>query len=287
MAAPTPVSSLVHSSTLVTAGVYLLVRFYSFLRGYEYYEYCVFYIGVVTCLMASLSAIYENDLKKIIALSTLRQLGMMFIALGLNSPLMAFFHLITHALFKALLFICAGTIIHSLQNNQDIRIMGNLSLRMPVTCVSLNVASLALCGFPFIAGFYSKDLIVESVIYSYLPIRTTFFIIVRVCLTRVYRVRLLLLTMWNPYKGKVLLIVSDERVVVYVPFLILLLGGVMGGAGLSWLLFPFSNVMSLPLLLKVIVLVLVIVVGACSYVFVGRGMELRVGYFIGSMWFLS
>lgn len=126
IAAPTPVSSLVHSSTLVTAGVYLLVRFYPSLSVHFYFCYFVFYLGVVTCLMSSFSAIYENDLKKIIALSTLSQLGVMFMALGLGFPLLAFFHLVTHAMFKALLFVCAGTIIHSMCNNQDVRLIGGL-----------------------------------------------------------------------------------------------------------------------------------------------------------------
>lgn len=126
MAAPTPVSSLVHSSTLVTAGVYLLVRFYPSLRVHSYFCFLIFYVGVVTCLMARFSALYENDLKKIVALSTLSQLGVMIMALGLGLPILSFFHLITHALFKALLFICAGTIIHNIQNNQDVRLIGNL-----------------------------------------------------------------------------------------------------------------------------------------------------------------
>lgn len=126
MAAPTPVSSLVHSSTLVTAGVYLLVRFYPSLRVHSYFCYFLFYVGVITCLIARFSALYENDLKKIVALSTLSQLGVIVMALGLGFPMLRFFHLITHALFKALLFVCAGTIIHSMQNNQDIRLMGGL-----------------------------------------------------------------------------------------------------------------------------------------------------------------
>lgn len=195
IAAPTPVSSLVHSSTLVTAGVYLLIRFYPSLGVHYYFCNCMFYVGVVTCLMARFSALYENDLKKVVALSTLSQLGVMVMAVGLGFPMLGFFHLVTHALFKALLFICAGTIIHSMQNNQDIRMMGGLWFRMPVTCMVLNVANLALCGFPFIAGFYSKDLIVESFLFSRFPLRTSFLIILRVCLTGGYRVRLSVFTL--------------------------------------------------------------------------------------------
>ena len=287
IAAPTPVSSLVHSSTLVTAGVYMLIRFYPFLNIYEHYNHTIFYIGVITCIIARLSALYENDLKKIIALSTLRQLGVIFIALGLNSPAIAFFHLITHALFKALLFVCAGTIIHSSQNNQDIRIIGRLWTRMPTTCTALNIANLALCGFPFIAGFYSKDLIAESVIYSNFPARTSTLIIMRICLTRGYRIRLSVSTLWNPYKGKTTVILSDERLITYIPFLILLSGGVMGGACLSWVITPFTNVIVLPLPLKTIVLSLVIIIGLSSYLLIELRVKWWARHFIGSIWFLS
>lgn len=126
IAAPTPVSALVHSSTLVTAGVFLLIRFYTPLSSLLYFHRITFYLGVVTCILASLAALAENDLKKIIALSTLRQLGIIVITIGLAQPSLAFFHLITHAIFKAILFICAGTIIHVCQDSQDIRLIGNL-----------------------------------------------------------------------------------------------------------------------------------------------------------------
>jgi len=230
MAAPTPVSSLVHSSTLVTAGVYLLFRFYVSLNLYYYFSLFIFYSGVVTCLMASLSAIYENDLKKIIALSTLSQLGVMMIALGLSCPILAFFHLVTHALFKALLFICAGTIIHMRQNNQDIRLMGNVWSLMPVTCASLNVANLALCGFPFMAGFYSKDLIVESFMFSVFPISTSILLMLSVCLTSAYTVRLCVYSLWGVCKSGSVLLYRDESLFTYLACFILLLGAVFGGA---------------------------------------------------------
>lgn len=122
----------------------------------------LFIIGVTTRLMAGTSACLETDLKKIIALSTLSQLGLIIIRLGLALNGFALFHLLTHALFKALLFLCAGTIIHVQQNNQDIRLMGNLSSQLPLTTSILNIANLALCGFPFLGGFYSKDLILEG-----------------------------------------------------------------------------------------------------------------------------
>jgi NADH-ubiquinone oxidoreductase chain 5 len=153
------VSALVHSSTLVTAGVYLLVRFRGIIR--IRFSFFLFYISVLTILISGLGANFEFDLKKIIALSTLRQLGLIMSILSLGCYKIAYFHLLTHAIFKALLFLCGGFIIHQFNNIQDIRILGGLSTVSPSVCVCLNVANLALCGFPFMAGFYSKDLILE------------------------------------------------------------------------------------------------------------------------------
>lgn len=161
MAAPTPVSALVHSSTLVTAGVYLIIRFNRFLVGREMNLYLLF-MAVVTIFMSGLIANVENDLKKIIALSTLRQLGLIIIILRVGIKIVAFYHLLTHAIFKSILFICAGIIIHSIMNNQDIRLLGNLNKVIPFTIIRFLISRLALCGFPFIAGFYSKDFIIEE-----------------------------------------------------------------------------------------------------------------------------
>ena len=167
IAAPTPVSALVHSSTLVTAGVYLLIRFNIILND-SFLGQFLLLISSLTIFMAGLGANFEFDLKKIIALSTLSQLGLIIRILSIGFYKLAFFHLLTHALFKALLFICAGVIIHNTKNAQDIRFIGNLNIRIPLTCRCFNIANLALCGIPFLAGFYSKDLILEIVILSYI-----------------------------------------------------------------------------------------------------------------------
>nr|YP_010850290.1 NADH dehydrogenase subunit 5 [Tomicus minor]WGH11781.1 NADH dehydrogenase subunit 5 [Tomicus minor] len=159
MAAPTPVSSLVHSSTLVTAGVYLLIRFSPAFSLYMYKSLLI--ISLTTMFMAGICANFEYDLKKIIALSTLSQLGMMITVLCIGGSDLAFFHLLIHALFKALLFMCAGAIIHNFSSCQDIRYMGSLINFMPFTCICLNISNFALCGLPFMSGFYSKDLIIE------------------------------------------------------------------------------------------------------------------------------
>nr|UPL65979.1 NADH dehydrogenase subunit 5 [Onomaus tenuis] len=160
MAAPTPVSSLVHSSTLVTAGVYLMIRFSPMLYNFD----CTFFIilSMMTMLMSGLGASFEFDLKKIIALSTLSQLGLMMMILFLGFSDLSFFHLITHAFFKSLLFLCAGLIIHVMNNSQDIRDMGYIINMLPYTSTCFIISSLSLCGLPFLSGFYSKDLILEG-----------------------------------------------------------------------------------------------------------------------------
>lgn len=159
IAAPTPVSSLVHSSTLVTAGVYLLIRIQTGISKELFF--ILLLISLLTIFIAGVCANFEFDLKKIIALSTLRQLGIIIVILCLGGRDLAFFHLIIHALFKALLFICAGRIIHNIGDNQDIRCMRGFIFCIPFTCVCINIRNFALCGIPFITGFYSKDLIIE------------------------------------------------------------------------------------------------------------------------------
>ena len=141
MAAPTPVSALVHSSTLVTAGVYLLVRFSAAIDG-SLTQTVLLLLSSLTIFMAGLGANFEYDLKKIIALSTLRQLGVIMRILSLGYPNLAFFHLLRHALFKALLFMCAGAVIHNIKDYQDIRAMGRLVVYIPLTTFSINLAKL-------------------------------------------------------------------------------------------------------------------------------------------------
>jgi NADH-ubiquinone oxidoreductase chain 5 len=157
IAAPTPISALVHSSTLVTAGVYLMIRF-SELLGINRILY---YLSVLTMFISGLGANYEIDLKKVIALSTLSQLGVIMIALSLGFLELAYFHLLMHALFKSLLFLCAGVYIHGFGDKQDIRALGGATEGAPLTSFFFLGCSLALCGFPFISGFYSRDLILE------------------------------------------------------------------------------------------------------------------------------
>jgi len=156
MAAPTPVRALVHSSTLVTAGVYLLLRFNH--AGTEW----LLVGGSITLVIAGLCACGEFDIKKIVALSTLSQLGVMMVGLGLALKSLRFFHLMTHASFKALLFLCVGVGIHTVYGRQEKRRYGSLWFRLPIPRTLLCVGMLALRGYPFIAGFYSKDAILEG-----------------------------------------------------------------------------------------------------------------------------
>jgi len=157
IAAPTPISALVHSSTLVTAGVYLMIRFNEVLGVRE----VLFYLSVLTIIMSGFGANFEIDIKKIIALSTLRQLGVIIMSLSLGIVELAFFHLLIHALFKSLLFLCAGVFIHGMGDRQDIRSLGGAVECAPLTSFYFIGCSLALCGFPYMSGFYSRDLILE------------------------------------------------------------------------------------------------------------------------------
>nr|YP_009192110.1 NADH dehydrogenase subunit 5 [Angaria neglecta]ALK03354.1 NADH dehydrogenase subunit 5 [Angaria neglecta] len=197
MAAPTPVSALVHSSTLVTAGVFILIRFFPFLTTFSGFNAGLLFISVMTMLMAGIGANYEYDLKKVIALSTLSQLGVMMMSLSLNMPYLALFHLYTHALFKAMLFLCAGAIIHNNNNCQDLRQLGNLWQQMPLTTSCLNVANLALCGAPFMSGFYSKDLILETSLFNPCNFLMLSLIFVATGMTAAYTIRLSIFSLWG------------------------------------------------------------------------------------------
>nr|QGZ10017.1 NADH dehydrogenase subunit 5 [Eisenia nordenskioldi nordenskioldi] len=257
MAAPTPVSALVHSSTLVTAGVFLLIRFYKFMATAWWFSSLLLLTAVLTTLMAGLSATTECDMKKIIALSTLSQLGMMMAAMGLGMVHLAFFHMVTHALFKALLFICAGSFIHNHMHSQDLRWMGNLSSQMPTTSSCLIIANLALCGFPFMSGFYSKDLIVEASMFYPHNLLMVILMMLAVGLTSFYSVRFSLSVVWgvgscSPY------IQLQESNSLTTPMLILASMSVISGASIMWVTPMKQEVMNIPLFQKLSPLALVV-----------------------------
>nr|YP_003433821.1 NADH dehydrogenase subunit 5 [Flaccisagitta enflata]BAI68187.1 NADH dehydrogenase subunit 5 [Flaccisagitta enflata] len=185
MAAPTPVSALVHSSTLVTAGVYLMLRFNSF--SFEW----MLLLGSMTMFMAGAAACVEMDVKKIVALSTLSQLGVMMVALSIYQKEMCFFHLMVHAMFKALLFMSVGVAIHSFYGGQEFRSFNNLSKMVILPMSMMVVANMALMGVPFMAGFFSKDMIMESFYSSYSSYTMGVLFLMGVGLTSAYSVKMM------------------------------------------------------------------------------------------------
>nr|YP_009915385.1 NADH dehydrogenase subunit 5 [Palaemon adspersus]QLM01574.1 NADH dehydrogenase subunit 5 [Palaemon adspersus] len=292
MAAPTPVSALVHSSTLVTAGVYLLIRFSPSLSG-TLVSTVLLLIGCSTMFMAGLGANFETDLKKIIALSTLSQLGVMVSILSFGGAMLAFFHLLTHALFKALLFMCAGSIIHSVGESQDIRTMGSLVSFMPLSVMCINLANLSLCGIPFLAGFYSKDLILEVVFMGPLNVICLIMYGVATGLTASYSFRLVYYSLsgiWNLNCGSS---VSDEDTLMTGPMSVLTIGAVASGAVISWLIFP-TYLVCLNFFFKMLTLMVVLLGGSIGYflnmMVVSYNLKSISSYkmtlFSGSMWFM-
>ncbi|YP_009054351.1 NADH dehydrogenase subunit 5 (mitochondrion) [Papilio polytes] len=258
MAAPTPVSALVHSSTLVTAGVYLLIRFNMMLIDMFFLKFLLLLSGL-TMFMAGISANYEFDLKKIIALSTLSQLGLMMSILSMGMSDLAFFHLLTHAMFKALLFMCAGVVIHMMSDIQDIRYMGGISFYIPLTSLCLNISNLALCGLPFLAGFYSKDLILEMVSMSNLNLMIFFLYYLSTGLTMFYTIRLLFYLMINDYNLMVVYNLYDEDYVMLKSMFMLLFMSLVVGSFLSWMIFNYPYMIYLPFNLKMMVIYVVMI----------------------------
>nr|YP_010722715.1 NADH dehydrogenase subunit 5 [Luehdorfia puziloi]WDW20233.1 NADH dehydrogenase subunit 5 [Luehdorfia puziloi] len=253
MAAPTPVSSLVHSSTLVTAGVYLLIRF-NFMLIDMFFLKILLLLSGLTMLMAGVSANYEFDLKKIIALSTLSQLGLMMSILSMGLSDLAFFHLLTHAMFKALLFMCSGVIIHMMNDIQDIRFMGGINLYIPLTSLCMNISNLALCGIPFLAGFYSKDLILEMVSMSNLNMMIFFLYYFSTGLTMFYTIRLLMYLMINDYNLLTIYNLYDEDYIMLKSMFLLLMMSLITGSFLMWLIFSYPYMIYLPFNLKMLVI---------------------------------
>nr|QLY89742.1 NADH dehydrogenase subunit 5 [Lumbriculus variegatus] len=241
MAAPTPVSALVHSSTLVTAGVFLSIRFYPMLAQISWFNKFLLIMATLTMMMAGLSAMTECDMKKIIALSTLSQLGMMMTSLGLGLPQLAYFHMLMHALFKALLFICAGLMIHSHQHNQDLRWMGNMSKNMPVTLTCITIANMALCGLPYLTGFYSKDLILETMCMNITNSFTYSLIMFSIGFTSFYSFRFMMAVLWSP-KNAVSYNCMEEPTQITKPMMTMTMASVVMGSLTSWM-YPQSSML--------------------------------------------
>nr|YP_009936909.1 NADH dehydrogenase subunit 5 [Tuta absoluta]QNT11853.1 NADH dehydrogenase subunit 5 [Tuta absoluta]UJM44075.1 NADH dehydrogenase subunit 5 [Tuta absoluta]UJM44088.1 NADH dehydrogenase subunit 5 [Tuta absoluta] len=293
MAAPTPVSALVHSSTLVTAGVYLLIRFNMLLVDTIFLKMLLLLSGL-TMFMAGVSANYEFDLKKIIALSTLSQLGLMMSILSMGLPDLAFFHLLSHAMFKALLFMCAGVIIHMMNDMQDIRFMGGISFYLPLTSLCMNISNLALCGIPFLAGFYSKDLILEMVSLSNLNLLIFFLYYVSTGLTMFYTIRLLMYLMINDYNLISIYNLYDEDYIMLKSMFLLLFMSVISGSFLSWMIFNYPYMIFLPFNLKMMVIYVSLIGGLMGYLISNMSiysmnkflMLYDLSSFLSIMWFM-
>jgi len=233
MEGPTPVSALIHAATMVTAGVFLVVRCSPI---YEYSELAlnvITIIGMSTAFFAATVALVQTDIKKIIAYSTCSQLGYMFFAAGVGAYNVAMFHLFTHAFFKALLFLGSGSVIHAFKDEQDINKMGGVWKKLPYTYVLMIIGTLALTGFPFLSGFYSKDAIIE---FAYLRGNTTGYYaagigIFTALLTSIYSWRLMFKTFHGEYNNKKVSIENthESPVVMLIPLILLSIGAVFAG----------------------------------------------------------
>nr|YP_010417434.1 NADH dehydrogenase subunit 5 [Junonia evarete]USF17489.1 NADH dehydrogenase subunit 5 [Junonia evarete] len=293
MAAPTPVSALVHSSTLVTAGVYLLIRFNNLLVDMFFFKVLLLLSGL-TMFMAGICANYEFDLKKIIALSTLSQLGLMMSILSMGYGDLAFFHLLTHAMFKALLFMCAGVIIHMMSDNQDIRMMGGISMYIPLTSLCMNISNLALCGIPFLAGFYSKDMILEVVSMSNLNLFVYYLYYISTGLTMFYTIRLLMYLMVNDFNLLSIYNLYDEDFVMLKGMFLLLFMSLISGSFLSWMIFSYPYMIYLSFNMKMMVIYVSLIGMLLGYIISNMSiysvnkfiMTYNLSIFLTMMWFL-
>ena len=233
MEGPTPVSALIHAATMVTAGVFLVVRCSPIYEFSQFALNLITIIGMSTALFAATVALVQNDIKKIIAYSTCSQLGYMFFAAGVGAYNVAMFHLFTHAFFKALLFLGSGSVIHCFKDEQDIREMGGVWKKLPYTWILMIIGTLALTGFPFLSGFYSKDAIIE---FAYLRGNTPGYFAVGIgiftaFLTSIYSWRLLLKTFHGTYNNKKINYESihESPMVMIIPLIILAIGSIFAG----------------------------------------------------------
>lgn len=285
MAAPTPVSSLVHSSTLVTAGVYLLIRLNYLIASVNLLTF-ILLTGITTMLLAGASAMGEVDIKKIIALSTLSQLGLMFMVLGIGLPILAFFHLVAHAYFKAMLFMCAGGVIHSLKEYQDLRKIGNRGTSLPLSVGVFSVANLSLCGMPFIAGFYSKDLVLELIMINPSSLVAIFIVILATGLTAIYSIRAIKLVFFSTPMEEAGALLQESDKIMLLGILILLLPSIGGGLLISWITMSRGYLIFLPLWIKLLILRFVGLARFWAAVFSLNFKKRAWWQFVHHMWFL-
>jgi len=237
MEGPTPVSALIHAATMVTAGVYLLIRFSPIIEWNNTILIFIIWLGAVSSLLGAACGILDNDIKKIIAYSTISQLGYMIVSCGISQYNLSLFHLINHAFFKALLFLSAGAILHALFDEQDMRKYGSLLLFLPFTYISFLIGSFSLMAFPFLTGFFSKDLILEILLVSgfslgnFSHIIAYFLTLLAAFLTSIYSIRLLILTFLSKPNNtlKVTHFLKDSNHIILFPLFLLNLGAIFFG----------------------------------------------------------
>nr|QBG38583.1 NADH dehydrogenase subunit 5 [Acropyga donisthorpei] len=286
MAAPTPVSALVHSSTLVTAGVYLMIRFSSIFWGSLTIK-ILFYCSIFTMFMSGLMANFENDLKKIIALSTLSQLGLMMMILSLGMEMLAFFHLLIHAIFKSLLFMCAGVMIHMMNNNQDIRFSGGMNEYIPFTMMSFYIANLSLMGFPFLSSFYSKDLIMEVVYLMNINMFLLLMILLSLSFTVSYSLRLFYCIFYSQMKMSSFYYFKENKLMNF-SMMILMILSMFSGSLMMWLFFYDNYFLYMKIFIKLFTVIMLILGGLISMLYLKNFINLYLfSYFFSSMWFMN